>query len=68
MVWGAEALLAVASVLPLIVNVFVGLTLALRPRDTTTSVALVTALVASVLLTLGNSFVAVVWNMPLLLL
>jgi uncharacterized membrane protein YczE len=58
----------VASVLSLVVDVFVGLTLALRPRDTTTSVALVAALVAGILLALGNSFVAAVRNMPFLLL
>jgi hypothetical protein len=58
----------VASVLTLIIDVLVSLALALRLGDTTTPVTLVTSLVTSVLLTLWNSLVAPVGDMPLLLL
>ena len=60
--------LSVASVLTLIIDVLVSLALTLRLGDTTTPVTLVTSLVTSVLLTLWNSLVAPVGDMPLLLL
>jgi hypothetical protein len=58
----------VAAVLPAIVDTLVGLTLTLRPGDATTPVALVAALVTSVLFALRNSLVAPVRDMSLLLL
>ncbi len=62
------ALLSVASVLPAIVYILVGLTLSLRAGDTTTTVALMATLVTSILLALRNSLIASVRDMPLLLL
>jgi hypothetical protein len=57
-----------APILSAIVHILVGLTLSLRPGDTTTTVALVTTLVTSVLFLLRNSLIASVTDMPLLLL
>ncbi|HEY8383418.1 MAG TPA: hypothetical protein VIL09_14825 [Microvirga sp.] len=57
-----------AAVLPTIVDILVGLALSLRFRNAPATVAFVTTLVTSILFAFGNSLVAPVGHVPLLLL